>query len=114
MIGIPTPQVVPSPWKSRTCTGFPAGVGFVEAAADDFAGSASQAPPDEDPPPPQAASRPRVIPATANRHVRELLMPATMPRTGRVCQASACRPARGWTFPPGRASVFPMGGGFVG
>src|SRR3954462_7314114 len=95
MIGMPTPQVDPSPSRNRTCTGFPGG-GEVEADGPvdgpaEAARPACQAPPGEDPP--QAADRTSVTVSTAtvtaDRHERERIMTATMLRTRRVRQVPA-------------------------
>ncbi|GIF22852.1 hypothetical protein Ate02nite_55820 [Paractinoplanes tereljensis] len=91
MIGMPTPQVDPSPSSSRTCTGFPVTAGDADPAADGPAeddGPPCHAPSDDDDDDPsQAASRARVTPSTTapepDRHARENLMPVTMPRSGR-------------------------------
>ncbi|GIM92137.1 hypothetical protein Ato02nite_039300 [Paractinoplanes toevensis] len=82
MIGMPTPQVDPSPSSNRTCTGFPVTAGDVEAEGPVDAGPADddgppcQAPSDDDPS--QAATRASVTPSTvapaADRHERENLM----------------------------------------
>src|SRR5690349_18697245 len=94
MIGMPTPQVEPSPWNSRTCTGLPVGADGEAAADEPAAGPAEgcpecQAPPalpaplPLPPPPPQAAGRTRARPRAATRHHREILMTATMLRRTR-------------------------------
>src|SRR5690242_19750299 len=90
MIGMPTPQVDPSPCRTRICTGLPdtadgeadvPGDGPVEAVRP-----ACQAAPGEDPL--QAVVRMSAIPSaaavTADRHERESLMTATVLRTRRA------------------------------
>jgi hypothetical protein len=94
MMGMPIPQVDPSPSRIRTCTGFPDGVegaadGVVEGAAE-AACPACQASPCEDPP--QAArstsGTPSTAVVTADRHNRERLMPARVLRKSNIRQAA--------------------------
>ena len=112
MIGMPTPQVDPSPCRTRICTGFPdtaegeadvPGDGPVEAVRP-----ACQAAPGEDPL--QAVARMSAIPSVAavtpDRHKRESLMTATVYERGEralvadwplISWVRCSRRARRWT-----------------